>query len=909
MAGLGENSGGARRGSPRVWSFAGCVLDERSLELRVQGQAVDLDRKPLEVLIHLLRHAGEVVTKDELAEAVWPGRIITDSNLTKTMAVLRAAIGDAEQLAIKTVHGYGYRLIAPVSVQTAAAELPEARFDFKPGESPPLRPLWKLTQRIGAGGHGEVWLAHHSKTGEARVFKFAEAGSALTALKREVTLNRLLRETLPDRHGYLQLLDWNFAEPPFFLESPYIASSNLAAWGDSKGGWSAVPLESRIELLAQAAAALAAAHSVGVLHKDLKPANLLVDESGGTPRIKLADFGSGGVLDTAAFEALGITRLGFTQTLHADAGTTGTPVYLAPEVIAGQPFTVQSDIYALGVMLYQLVVGDTRRSLAPGWEKGVSDELLREDIAEAAAGDPADRLGDAAALAQRLRSLGRRRQDLEQERARQEQLERAQRNRQELARLRVVAVGLFVVAVIVGAAGIVAVKARNDAQRAEETTRAVHQFLNKDLLARANPNEGATKDLTVRGLLDRASATVDERFKDQPEAAAQVHLTLGEAYWALDEVEQARSHLERAAALHSEIYGPDALKALEVRSLLAGVLKAVGKVRESCQLYAELRPMLDRKLDADDDRRLVMRAAITGCLSGISAIDEAVPELRSVIAEFERRGKTDSAWYVVALNNLALAYFDRMDFVGAEKVQRKQLEYETRRLGAGHLKTTLRRALLANSLTLTGRLDEGEAELSRAFRDQEAWFGKPPEVGILWIVQAILRLEQGRVAEAQALARQCLDSQLGRQKRGTFRLAGLYVSTESALLQGHLEAAALLARETVGLSRELGTVPVQFHELPARAQWADALVQLGQLDQARVVLEGFTPEDLAATPKQSAFYALYRRSQGLLWLREGKPDQARAALRESLEIYQLRYGPDHWRTRRAEKELAALGKT
>ncbi|MCR3949472.1 hypothetical protein NUK32_21500, partial [Aeromonas caviae] len=93
---------------------------------------------------------------------------------------------------------------------------------------------------------------------------------------------------------------------------------------------------------------------------------LVVADTGGTPRIKLADFGSGGVLDGGAL-ASDITRLGFTQTIAALDTTSGTPLYLSPEVLAGQPVTTQADVYALGVMLYQAVTGDWRKPLAPGW--------------------------------------------------------------------------------------------------------------------------------------------------------------------------------------------------------------------------------------------------------------------------------------------------------------------------------------------------------------------------------------------------------------------------------------------------------------------------------------------------------------------------------------------------------------
>ncbi len=104
------------KGTP-CWKFADAQLDERTLELSVGGQVVELERKPLEVLRHLLVHAGEVVSHDQLQEAVWPGRILSESVIKKVISRLRDTLGDADHNIIKTVHGYGYRLLAPVEVE------------------------------------------------------------------------------------------------------------------------------------------------------------------------------------------------------------------------------------------------------------------------------------------------------------------------------------------------------------------------------------------------------------------------------------------------------------------------------------------------------------------------------------------------------------------------------------------------------------------------------------------------------------------------------------------------------------------------------------------------------------------------------------------------------------------------
>ena len=168
--------------------------------------------------------------------------------------------------------------------------------------------------------------------------------------------------------------------------------------------------------MAQVAEALAAAHSVGVLHKDIKPSNILVSERpGGAPRAQLTDFGIGLVQDRSLLQGRNFTVTGFTE--HAlTAERAGTRLYMAPELLEGKPPTALADIYALGVVLYQVVTGDLMRALAPGWERDVEDELLREDIAWCVEGRPERRLGTAQQLADRLRGLEERRAQRETER-------------------------------------------------------------------------------------------------------------------------------------------------------------------------------------------------------------------------------------------------------------------------------------------------------------------------------------------------------------------------------------------------------------------------------------------------------------------------------------------------------------
>ncbi len=283
----------------------------------------------------------------------------------------------------------------------------------------PGRHGWKLERRLGEGGFGEVWLARHEAICETRVFKFCFQSDRVRGLKREVALFRLLKETLGDRIDIARILDWHIDEPPYFLDSEYTEGGSLVDWAERQGGLEQVPLATRLELVAQVADALAAAHRVGVLHKDLKPSNVLIASDGaGAPRARLADFGIGLVTDPELLAARGIPWTGLTIPRASDGGSSsGTPLYMAPELLEGSPATTQSDVYALGVMLYQLAAGCLRGALGVGWERRVDDELLRADITACVDATPERRLESAAELARRLRALGARRAAVEAERA------------------------------------------------------------------------------------------------------------------------------------------------------------------------------------------------------------------------------------------------------------------------------------------------------------------------------------------------------------------------------------------------------------------------------------------------------------------------------------------------------------
>ncbi len=387
----------------------------------------------------------EGIAREELPPLQWPahGRYLFK--------------GTEEPMDIYEVGALGWAPLTPpddnAKAKRAVSAEEEATLGWRPGAGLPIprHEKWVITEKLGQGGFGEVWLATHADTKNQRVFKFCFDAERLRSFKRELTLFRLLRDALGNRDDIAALYDVSVEAPPFYLESQYVPLGNLSIWAEAQGGIDSVPMTTRLDLLARAARALAAAHSVGIIHKDIKPSNILIHEEDGAPRPRIADFGIGTLADSAALDQRNITQLGFTESLmgESDGGSSGTQLYMAPEYLIGQPASIRGDVFSLGVMLYQLVAGDLTKPMGSGWHRDVEDPLLREDIARCIDVDPNRRFADATDLAVQLETLAERHAALRREEeaaAYQQRLQQQTEKRRRLLALGAVAmVGLLAV--------------------------------------------------------------------------------------------------------------------------------------------------------------------------------------------------------------------------------------------------------------------------------------------------------------------------------------------------------------------------------------------------------------------------------------------------------------------------------
>jgi len=762
------NGGSGPRRRRRRWRFADAVFDEAAWTLSVAGRSVELEGKPLQVLHELLLSAGEAVTKAELLDAVWPGVHVVEASLTTAVSKLRGALGDREASIVQTLPRIGYRLGAPVEVEQLTTPL-APRFAFAPGDPVPGRPQWILEEPLGDSGAADVWRARHHKVDETRIFKFADAPDRLRSLRREVALFRLMRNVLGERRPCADVLEWNFDAAPYFIEAAD-AGRDLRAWARGlPGGLPAVPLERRIALAADLARAVAAAHGAGVLHKDLKPANVLIEDQGeGAPVVRLADFGSGWLLDQAALDLHGISGGGFPP--EGDGSSTGsdTAAYRAPEVALGAAPGMASDIYALGLILYQMVVGDLDRPLAAGWEGEVADPLLREDIALAAAGDVERRLESAALLADRLDTLDRRREARAAAEAEAERRE-AERRREETRSARRpwirLAAGLGAAGLVAtSAAAIVAVSQRNEARAQTAAAEASYAFLVDDLLGQTNPLSGSAAEETLASAALRARSTVDARFARQPEIAAGLHLSLANAFAQRGEYDEARRSFglveaaydragqttspaaARARLLHARVEAmsaqPGGLEA--AKRLLAAERGRLGPAADKGMLgfhvaqveavigffedldassaaFARALSIAETRPEGLSDRDvLLVRQQQAVVLMRLGRPREALPALEAVVADRERTLGSEQAGTLIARQNLIQARLMTGEVERALVEADRLLPRLTERFGAANRFTLGLQSTRYEALSALGRYAEAASAAEAVWKGAEA---------------------------------------------------------------------------------------------------------------------------------------------------------------------------------------------
>jgi eukaryotic-like serine/threonine-protein kinase len=481
---------------------------------------------------------------------------------------------------------------------------------------------YRLIEEVACGGMGRVYRAERDDDQYRKQV-------AVKLIKRGMDSDEILRRFRCERqalanldHPYIaRLLDGGTtAAGTPYLVMEYVTGLPIDRYCDDR----ALTLTDRLTLFQHVCAAVQCAHRNLIVHRDLKPTNILVTDEG---EPKLLDFGIAKLLDPAA-EPPGRTTVSALRIM--------TPEYASPEQIRGESITTASDVYSLGVILYELFTGRSpyatagtdrhavERSVCMEEPQKPSDAVTRSHDHRAVGGS--SRLTTAASLnwGQRgqpgklrrqlrgdldtvvLHALqkdpGRRYASVEQL---AEDIRRYSAGLPVLARpdtwtyrtgkfvrrnkAIVLAAAMTTVALVGGAVtatvGLLdAREARSravaEAERAEtETEKARTQTAKTERINAFLQNMLSAADpgnqgyeVTVREVLDAAAQRVDNELVDQPEVRAELHLTLGRTYQGLGLFREAEAHLRSAADLNGELYGTASLEYSSTLTSLAGVL-------------------------------------------------------------------------------------------------------------------------------------------------------------------------------------------------------------------------------------------------------------------------------------------------------------------------------------------------
>lgn len=599
-------------------------------------------------------------------------------------------------------------------------------------DSRPLRHVgpYRLLEEIGSGSMATVYLAEEPAPLGRRVAIKLHRGPFPG--RRETLRFRAEQQALARLHhpAIAQVYEARTTEDgDLYIAMEHVPGLPITDYCDRYG----LDLSRRLALFAVVCDGVRHAHQKGVLHRDLKPANVLVMEDRGVPRPKIIDFGV----------AKGLDRPLADGTVWTAEVLVGTPAYLAPEALDGGEIDARSEVYALGVVLYELLVGTV--PIAAG-ERGIAS--LVEAVRRGEVPPPSRRLGTmtAAAAAEVARRRG---------------LPEASR----LARLLAGELDWLASTALAPdpAARYPTVDALGKEIRrvlAGEPIEAgppgaLHQLRR---LARRHRRLTVTAALVILALAGGLVATARQAHRAEREAAradAAAHF-LEDLFKAADP-RQARGEPPDARELLRR--GSERLGELSAQPLLkAWLLDALGGIYTELGLFDEAQPLLDEALTLRERLRgaahLEVAATLVrlGALAHLSGKGEAEPLFRRALAICEARLGPDHSEVADVLNKLGATLAARGRLDEAQAVLRRALAVGERRWGKDDPRVAKVLHNLAGIAFYRDSLEEAERLLERALAIRERTLEEDdPDLAGSREALAVLRQQQGRPAEAAAL--------------------------------------------------------------------------------------------------------------------------------------------------------------
>jgi len=631
--------------------------------------------------------------------------------------------------------------------QPAPEAVPEGRAEVSVGEKPgDWIGRYKLLQQIGEGGCGVVYMAEQEQPVRRRVaLKIIKAGMDTKSVMARFEAERQAL-ALMDHPSIAKVFDAGATESarPYFVME-LVRGVKITDYCDSKS----LSTEERLSLFVQVCRAVQHAHQKGIIHRDIKPSNILVTTTeGGSALPVMIDFGIA--------KATTNQRLTDRTLFTAFEMLIGTPAYMSPEQadLSGVDVDTRTDVYSLGVLLYELLTG------SPPFDggslmKGGLDEIRRV-IRERDPDQPSMRLSTMAAAD--LTTTAQHRQSappalirsvrgdldwivmkaLEKDRRRRYEtanglaldVQRYLTNEPILARppsklyklqktvlrnkllfigIGVIALLLVVSLIVVSASLARERRSRREAEDASAKSQEVTKFL-EDMLNGVAPSVALGRDTTtLRAILDQTAEHVGKEMTNQPAVEAELRTLIGRLYREIGNFDRAEEMHRAALAIDRKLFGPDSPEAAASLNDLGLVLMAKNKPSKAEGADGEALAIRRRLFGNENADVATSLNDLSAVYRQLGKLTEAEPMAREALGIRQKLFGKEHLEVADSLRNLSIILGDEGKWAEAEAMAREVLAIRLKLLGSEHPWVAYSLDDIAWAAGARGNLEEAEA--------------------------------------------------------------------------------------------------------------------------------------------------------------------------------------------------------
>jgi serine/threonine-protein kinase len=766
---------------------------------------------------------------------------------------------------------------------------------------------YRLLRRLGKGGMGEVYLARRDDEQFERTVavKILRRGLLGTEAQERFHAERRILARL-EHPGIARLYDGGTTEDG----RPFLVMEQVEGLPiDDYAERHKLSLKARIEILLSVCAAVDFAHRNLVVHRDLKPGNVLVSPQG---EAKLLDFGIAEPLGEEPARRRPSDGAGLRWM---------TPSYASPEQVRGEPVTTASDVYALGVVAFELLTGaspypeaarrsDVERAICEATPPRASDVAARSEVAarklrgdldavllKALEKEPLRRYPTVADFARDLEAFLAGRPVAARSGSR---LYRAAKlvRRHRLA----VAAGGLAALVLTGLVAGLAVQGRRLALERDKAREALELLV--DTFESSDPYKTGAAQLTAGEILQAGAQRVSRELTGQPELQAVLMTAIGRVYLGLGEVKSAAPLLERALWLRRKTLGPEHAEVAASLSALADLRYAQGDFKAAAALSREALAIHRHRLGPRHPATAAALNRLGSVLALLHRFDEAEALHHEALAINRGQGSLADLEVAETLVELAKLAQDRATYAEARGLFEEAMALQAQRLGAQHPTVAKTANALALVLLAQGELESAETVLRRTLQRQRTVLAPshPDRIDTLNNL-AVVRQHRGDREGAEALYRQALEAQ--QAKLGTEHPAvatTLYNLGAVLHLLGRKPEADRILTESLALRRRF------FGD--RHAYVAESLLELARVRRSHA------PDEALALEREALalFEELYGKEHikvayplgdlSMMLRRTGDPEAAERCSRRALAIRLEAQPPGHWEIAWARQELA-----